>query len=264
MDGTLTLDDGSGNYRIYNNVCLNGGLKLREGYNRIVENNVIVNNTFHPHVWYKNSMDVFKHNIVMSDYAPIMIDYWGKEIDSNFFLQSSSLAAAQQNGTDQHSISGNPNFIEARSGNYNVKPGSKALNIGFKNFPVNDFGVISPTLQKLSARPIIADIKIINNNKAGAKTEWLGAIIKNIETLGEQSAAGIPDKAGVLVLHVSTGGLAEKSGLKQGDVIRKIDTKTINNVGEMLTNLQVTFWASQTPATIIHNQKEEQIILYLK
>jgi hypothetical protein len=260
----IDLDDGSSNYRIYNNVCLNGGLKLREGYNRVVENNVIVNNTFHPHVWYKNSMDVFKHNIVMSDYAPIMVDYWGKEIDSNFFLQKSSLAAAQQNGTDQHSITGNPDFIDARLGNYNVKPRSQALTIGFKNFTVNDFGVVSPELKKQAEAPVVADIKIISNNKQGAKTDWLGATIKNIETLGEQSAAGIPDKAGVLVLKVTTGSLAEKSGLKQGDVIRKIDTKTISNVGEMLTSLQVTFWASQVPATIIHNQKEEQIVLYLK
>jgi len=67
-----------------------------------------------------------------------------------------------------------------------------------------------------------------------------------------------------LVLHVAQGSLAEKSGLKQGEVIRKIDTKAITNVGEMLTSLQVTFWLSQVPATIIHNQKEEQIALYLK
>jgi hypothetical protein len=260
----IDLDDGSSNYHIYNNVCLNGGLKLREGYNRIVENNVILNNTFHPHVWYKNSMDVFKHNIVMSDYAPIMVDYWGKEIDSNFFLQKSSLTAAQQNGTDGNSSFGNPQFIDANDGNYNVQPSSKALKIGFKNFLVDNFGVVNPTLKEKAAKPVIAGIKILNNNKEGAKTEWLGATIKNVETFGEQSAAGLPDKTGVLVLRVSTGSLAEKSGLKQGDVIRKIDTKAISNVGEMVTNLQVKFWLSQVPATIIHNQKEDQITLYLK
>ncbi len=151
----IDLDDGSTNYRIYNNVCLNGGLKLREGYNRIVENNVMLNNTFHPHVWYKNSRDVFKHNIVMADYAPIMVDYWGKEIDSNFFLQESSLRAAQKNGTDTNSIYGNPQFVNAKGGNYNVQPGSKALKAGFKNFPINEFGVISSTLKKKAAKTIL-------------------------------------------------------------------------------------------------------------
>ena len=102
------------------------------------------------------------------------------------------------------------------------------------------------------------------NNKEKAKTEWLGATIKNIETLGEQSAAGLPDKTGVLVLNVAAGSLAEKSGLKPGDVIRRIEGKVINNVGEMLTSLQVTFWVAQAPATIVRNQHEEKITLNLK
>src|SRR5690606_14540614 len=55
----IDLDDGSSNYHIYNNVCLNGGLKLREGYFRVVSNNILLNNTFHPHVWYNRSMDIF-------------------------------------------------------------------------------------------------------------------------------------------------------------------------------------------------------------
>jgi hypothetical protein len=49
----IDLDDGSSNYLIYNNLCLNGGIKLREGVNRVVENNILINNTFHPHVWFR-------------------------------------------------------------------------------------------------------------------------------------------------------------------------------------------------------------------
>ena len=36
----------------------------------MVENNIIVNNSFHPHVWYKHSQDIFRHNIVFTDYRP--------------------------------------------------------------------------------------------------------------------------------------------------------------------------------------------------
>ncbi|PJF32922.1 MAG: peptide-binding protein, partial [Phototrophicales bacterium] len=50
----IDLDDGSTNYHIYNNLCLNGGIKLREGFYRVVENNIMVNNSFHPHVWFAN------------------------------------------------------------------------------------------------------------------------------------------------------------------------------------------------------------------
>ena len=90
----IDLDDGSSNYIIYNNLCLNGGIKLREGVNRIVENNIMINNTFHPHVWFKNSNDVFRHNIVSSSYMPIRIPVWGKETDYNIFPDSASLKAA--------------------------------------------------------------------------------------------------------------------------------------------------------------------------
>jgi len=66
----IDLDDGSTNYEITNNLCLNGGLKLREGFYRLAENNIMVNNSFHPHVWYGNSEDVFRRNIVFGPYRP--------------------------------------------------------------------------------------------------------------------------------------------------------------------------------------------------
>lgn len=81
----IDLDDGSSNYHIYNNLCLNGGLKLREGFQRIVENNIIVNNSFHPHVWFAGNGDVFRKNVVLKPYYPIQIKEWGKEVDNNFF-----------------------------------------------------------------------------------------------------------------------------------------------------------------------------------
>ena len=66
----IDLDDGSSNYHIFNNLLLNGGLKNREGYNRTVENNIILGDrdgSFHPHVWYNNSHDIFRNNIVSTD-----------------------------------------------------------------------------------------------------------------------------------------------------------------------------------------------------
>lgn len=77
----IDLDDGSSNYELYNNLCLNGGIKLREGFYRTVENNIMVNNGFHPHVWFKNSDDVFRKNIVMTRHKDIWLSGWGKEID---------------------------------------------------------------------------------------------------------------------------------------------------------------------------------------
>ena len=92
----IDLDDGSSNYHIYNNVMLNGGLKFREGFKRKAENNIMVNNSFHPHAWFKNSDDYFTRNIVMAPYAPYEINDWGKNIDFNLFPDTKTLQASQK------------------------------------------------------------------------------------------------------------------------------------------------------------------------
>jgi len=68
--GQLISMTAQANYLIEDNLMLAGGLKLREGFGRIARNNILVNNTLHPHVWFANSQDVFEHNIVMTDINP--------------------------------------------------------------------------------------------------------------------------------------------------------------------------------------------------
>jgi hypothetical protein len=150
----IDLDDGSSNYHIYNNLCLNGGIKLREGFYRVVENNILINNTFHPHVWFENSGDVFSRNIVMAPYQPINLTAWGEMVDYNIFTDSIALIDAQNRGTDRHSIIYHVGFQDPISGDYRVKNTSGSIfRLGFQNFDMNCFGVISPWLKLLSKTP---------------------------------------------------------------------------------------------------------------
>ncbi len=119
----IDLDDGSTNYRIINNLCLNGGLKLREGFYRTVENNIMVNNSFHPHVWFRGSEDIFRRNIVFATYRPIEMKMpWGKECDFNWLHVGgwrSPVPARdlmKQSGRDAHSIVGDAYFNVAFGG----------------------------------------------------------------------------------------------------------------------------------------------------
>jgi S1-C subfamily serine protease len=48
---------------------------------------------------------------------------------------------------------------------------------------------------------------------------FLGLTIKSIETLGEQSAAGLLSKEGVLVLSVEAASYGDKPGLRPRDVV---------------------------------------------
>lgn len=142
----IDLDDGSSNYEIYNNLCLNGGLKNREGFYRTVENNITVNNSFHPHVWYGNRQDIFRRNLVFGNYRPVRVKQpWGKEVDFNLLHQSGAEGTQpasllqEQSGRDGNSIVADAQFVDAAKGDYRVKEGSPALALGFKNFPMDQF-----------------------------------------------------------------------------------------------------------------------------
>lgn len=253
----IDLDDGSSNYHIYNNVCLNGGLKLREGFNRIVENNIMINNSFHPHVWFPNSGDVFVRNIVSTGYYPIRVNDWGKEVDYNVFPDKIALEKAQENGTDQHSVYGDVQYTDPEHGDFRVKDSSIALSVGFKNFDMDQFGVVSPELKKLAKQIPIPELIRLDENDEGTQ-EILGMKIKNITTLGERSAAGLSDESGVWIVEVKEESLVNGI-LQPNDVIVKINHIPIKNIREMKEALIRV--KNKIFITISRNQQEHEFTI---
>lgn len=251
----IDLDDGSSNYHIYNNLCLNGGLKLREGFQRVVENNIIINNSFHPHVWFAASGDVFRKNIVTKPYFPIQIKEWGKEVDYNLFPDQSALEKAQSNKTDQHSLAGDPLFVDAAHGNYQVKPGSPALKLGFVNFQMDNFGVVSAGLKAKSARVPLPSINNSQDDKNMQDVVWLGAKFRNVNGLGDRSVYGLPDEKGVILETIPEGSILSKSGLKKGDVIRLLNKKNIANVADLINVFQEVNWMGHSEVAFFRNQQ---------
>lgn len=257
----IDLDDGSSNYIIRNNVCLNGGLKLREGFKRVVENNIIINNSFHPHVWFKNSNDIFKHNVLGAGYFPIQIKYWGNDIDSNFFPDEVSLKKAQALGTDMHSISGNPLFTDMTKGDYRLQKESKAFEIGFKNFEMN-FGVVSLQLVKKAKKVTLPVIQQLQS-KEDATYEFAGVKVKNLITLGERSATGMTSETGVLVLSVKSDSPAN-SVLKSNDVILQIGDQSVATIKDLIKGMEGSKFKTSEIFTIFRDQKAQKITVNLK
>ena len=250
----IDLDDGSGNYVIYNNLCLNGGIKLREGVNRVVENNIMINNTFHPHVWFRNSNDVFRHNIVYNGYLPIDVKVWGKETDYNVFPDSASLMAAQSRGTDKNSVYGDLFFVNPRNGDFRLKEGSIAFSVGFRNFSMNSFGVISPRLKALAKKVQIPSVIAVRRLGDDEFIDFMGAQIKNLTTLGERSATGMDSIRGVLVLTVKAG--SEASGfLQPNDVILSFNDRPVNNLHD-LSEARLSVIGTNTEVVVFRNQKK--------
>jgi hypothetical protein len=201
----IDLDDGSSNYHIYNNICLRGGIKLREGFLRKVENNILVNNSLHPHVWFKNSHDVVRRNLFMQPYYPISLNGWGEQLDYNFFTSQMALDNVRKNQTDAHSITGAFDFEDAARGNYTLLPGSKVFEIGFENIPMDRFGVYSQRLKALAKTPEFPLIQIIDAYDQDKTYSWLGATIRIVNGLGDRSAFGLPDERGIVIIAVEKG-----------------------------------------------------------
>lgn len=260
----IDLDDGSSNYHIYNNLCLNGGIKLREGFHRKVENNIMVNNSFHPHVWFENSQDTFKYNIVTKAYFPIRVKDWGDQIDYNFLPNLAALKAAQEDGTDMHSKAGNPLFVNPKIGDYRVKDDSPALEIGFKNFEMNKFGVQDSNLKKISKVPDLPNFEISSDiENIDKEYDWLDAKFKNLHTEGERSATGMNRITGILIVELKKNSVLEKFGLKENDVILKYNRADMDKWADMEREIAKSYKGENIKITVFRDQKEKIIDITL-
>ena len=268
----IDLDDGSSNYEIRDNLCLNGGLKNREGFHRVVENNVIVNNSFHPHVWYAESQDVFRRNIVFGPYQPIRVNQpWGKECNFNLVHQAgadgerSATKLQEQSGRDKNSILADAMFVDVARGDYRVHEGSPALKLGFKNFPMDQFGVQTLKLKARARTPELPAMKLKTteepSQRDGRVVDWLGGKVKNVVGLGEVSAAGLSGETGVSIVAAPAESELAKAGLREGDVILQCADRDISTVVELLEAFRATPVGGKLRIEILRAQQRTKIEL---
>jgi hypothetical protein len=172
----IDLDDQSSNYLIYNNLVFGSGLKLQWSRHETYCNNILVNgaNTTITNPWWGSNDYItrtictngspywcnFFTGITNSTFLADTIKSHFKLIDSNLYAGGVSsisteaggvsLSAWRGAGLDVHSLTGDPMFVNVNQtwpgygpkGNYQVQSGSPALTIGFKNFPMDSFGVM--------------------------------------------------------------------------------------------------------------------------
>lgn len=267
----IDLDDGSSNYVIRNNLCLRGGIKNREGFRRIVENNILVDGGYDPHVWYAGSGDIFERNIVWTPYRPANMPPppWGAAMDFNLVQSAGSAANTRatqlqaQSGRDAHSRVADAQFVEPERGDYRVKAGSPALALGFVNFQMDQFGVEKPQLKAIARTPQFArDPTAVSAPVArdAAPVTWFGASVRNIADEGEMSAFGLPGVTGVLVLDVTDGSVLAKAGLRKNDVILSINAAATSDTAALLRQAPAR---STTGPLKIGVSRDQQRLIFL-
>ncbi len=235
----IDLDDGSSNYIITENLCLNGGIKLREGFSRTVRNNVIVNNSVHCHVWYPNSKDLVENNIMFRPYPEpvLMPDGWGR-VDRNILHKPGQATPVKADmlkpitGQDEESICLDCAFIAPERSAY--RPQNKFLT-GFEDFPI-EFGVRYEPLKAIADIPVLPHAIKNEEKKAELHIRELGGVtVRNIANEGEMTVYGTNGLNGALVIAVTD--VAEKRGLKVGDVIIEYDNREILGVEDIPSNV---------------------------
>ena len=163
----IDMDDGSLNFHVYNNLCVDIAISIREGDYRTVENNIIINPVvpMGMHVLFDENHDVVRKNIIvtradlyhLNDAPPTTP--WLSVNDNLFFnadepwgyrpsitvrprgeaLTKYTLDQWKDLGYDANSQYADPLFVDPDNGDYRVAKGSPALELGFENFEM-DFG----------------------------------------------------------------------------------------------------------------------------
>ena len=255
----IDLDDGSSNFHIYNNLCLNGGIKLREGFYRVVENNIMVNNSLHPHAWFNRSGDVFTRNIVMREYFPYQVEQWGRMVDYNIFADERSMAMVREQGTDAHSIVVPLMFANPSEGDYTLPDNSDAILKGsFLNFDMTNFGVVSAHLKAIARVPRMSvPVSMVESVDSQVKN-WLGLSIKNLETLGERSATGMDSERGVYVVTADANGPL-RDFIQANDVILQINEYPVADLEAMGAALEKVREEQRIKVVVFRGQKEQNV-----
>ena len=220
----------------------------------------------HPHVWYPDSKSEVTRNIWMTAYQDAAMqkqEQFESVVDRNLFLSEADRTAFRERGWDHNSVSGDPMFMDPANGDYRVEEGSPAFRIGFKNFPMDTFGVQKPALKAIARVPeftapnmAIASLKLDQAPLA----KWMGATIKAL--MGEEySAFGVSkEDGGVCLVSVPVLSPGTRAGLRTGDVIQTVDGKPTRTVAELEKRTRDSTGKAVT-ITLVRGQKEMMLEL---
>jgi hypothetical protein len=177
----------------------------------------------------------------MGPYRPAVMREvkWGLELDYNFFTSNEADRSAYlQHGADEHSIVGDAKFVNPAKGDFRVAEDSPALTIGFKNFPMDQFGVCDPKLRSMARTPDIPRLGDMSSDPEAIVYDWLGGKIRDLQG-GEYSAWGISSEAGgILVLYAHGWRPIGQANLRKGDLIYSCGGAQVKNVEDFSRCIQ--------------------------
>lgn len=226
----IDLDDGSTNYEICQNLCLGASIKTREGFDRIVHDNILIGCPFEIHVSYAQNGDLFYKNVVYNEKAYNFIfpnEGNTTVFNRNFYWnQGEKIEGIPEN--DCQSTIRDPMFELKGANDYRVGKDSQVLRQGFCNFPMGDadFG--------REDKPKPPHYHYAPSGKNRQHYELDQCVLSDIVDEGMVSAVCLPDHEGAMIMQISESSKLYQQGYRMSDVLRKINGKTLRNTEEFL------------------------------
>ena len=153
-------------------------------------------------------------------------------------------------------------IVDAASGDFRVKDGSPALKLGFKNFPMDQFGVTKPNLKAIARTPALPGETAAAEAKPKRDTgirQWEGARVRNVAGDGDRSGYGLPDATGVVVVDVKAESAAASYGLRKDDVIRDLSGKRIAGMGDLTSAFAQLAPGKEATLGIVRGQRKQTL-----
>lgn len=233
----IDLDDGSSNYEIFCNLILGIGIKLREGFDRRVYNNILIGGDIQIHVPYAQCRDVISHNLVV---APKAFGFAGTD-EKDFKKTEIRIQntwhywpqGAQNTPMVPPPVSvANPQFLNPAENDYTVTNTHAMQTAGFANFDMHAFG--QPGCAYRAPVYLLEEIALPGETP---KAAVLGMLVSDMDEAA-LSATASSDKNGIYVLQITQAGAAQKAGILCGDIIREVGGKKVTDCEAFLKILQ--------------------------
>lgn len=201
----IDLDDGSTNYTIKDNLCINIGIKLREGFYRHVTNNYIINAPIDLHATYAGNDDIITNNLIFSDH-PIRLAILNKgfttRFENNYILNSAKKYLKNKVAVKYNNYLFDCNLDQIFLQTHNLP--------NMRKISVDDFGkpcCPTPSLQPLS-----------NSSKSNTIQNRYGKFAALDDTL--RSMSGSSSYEGIYIVKLNLlSALKRRFGLINGDVL---------------------------------------------
>ncbi|WP_406116235.1 right-handed parallel beta-helix repeat-containing protein [Streptomyces sp. NBC_01014] len=268
----IDLDDGSSNYIVKNNLLLNAGIKLRDGFRRTVSNNILVNGSVYEQISHRDNDDSLTRNVILtgSPYSltgsdPAAAKY---TVDKNLFWDNDRPVALPDVWSaaklDAHSVTADPQFTHGSPWDspgmtdYTLASGSPAVALGFVNFPMDRFGTgtageATPPAVTWPAAPV-PDTVIQTQPEP-----LMGATVRQVYDKATQSAVGLGDFDGLYLQAVPSTSYAYGQGLRPLDVIREVNGTAVTDRDSFWTvynrlapgsTVTALIWRAQSATTV--------------